>query len=324
MSVDVREVLGCQSPDKAAEQVLASCGIAQSSVAYAKIELSDIDERESVRNRGRTSSKLDAEVVVRYADQMRAGVLFPVPCVWDRGLGTGKRYVVAGGNHRLAAMKALKLTSCNALVFRATMREFFLVSRTLNTTNGKSLDDREKLVLAGELCVEQGWSYEDSAKQFGVSRDTVKRHVQVFRIREVLGVRSVDASGVSDDRLARLHKFLKQPPILEAAVRIAKLKSLNTEEMLAAVDRCVDQFSDEASRLSALNAELARWERTCPSSTRTRNMPIIKLRRSIAAMESLLATNTTMEALNSTASDIRELSSKLDLLSKTLHAIGDG
>ena len=88
------------TPDFPAEQLRSNLNVEW---AYSTIGIGLIDQKDSLRNQARLGVSIQQDVVEEYATAMRNGAAFPALVGFQRSDGS---FILAGGNHRLAAAKS--------------------------------------------------------------------------------------------------------------------------------------------------------------------------------------------------------------------------
>ncbi len=175
-----------------------------------KVPLADIDINKSFRNQARNQSLVD-ELVDSYEQAYKDGDQFP-PLVIYR-TSARSRFVLIDGNQRsTAARKAGKEDHDAYLVDCNDPRVIDRVTWTFNNmVNGKRLSKEECLDHAMSFVRKYGMTHAEAAKEWGLSRAQLQRHVKLTEINEEL-----IKAGVKKTPLLTNDKLFSLSPLMQA------------------------------------------------------------------------------------------------------------
>lgn len=221
------------------------------------LTLGDVDRKRSLANQARPFVQIDPSMVERYAQAMKHGADFPALVVYKHKA----RFVIMGGNHRLAAADQIGRPTFDAYVVTPhSTRSIEVATWGLNYLEGVAPGAQEARAHALRLMEEHGFTATAAARYVGMSPSYVQTIRREARMRERLrrcgwSGRSLGKSIVlalnsirSDERLRATFPLLDiaarvspahLTPLLSA---IAEAESITaTEELVAdAVPRLIE------------------------------------------------------------------------------------
>ena len=200
--------------DQAAEGLFDRLGVAWEYVANLPINL--IDRELSLQNQARLGVSLDTDVVDEYALAMLEGAVFPALVGFQLQNGT---YLLAGGNHRLAAAKEAMLTHADLYLLRVNddaMRR--LVTTSLNTLVGVRPQRQETIEQAIAWMEMFGRSAKSAASFYGVPEYALTRELKIRSTRKRMALAGVSPSALSKVAQERLSVLQNDIVLREAAV----------------------------------------------------------------------------------------------------------
>lgn len=184
--------------------------------------------RES-RFNGARRHRIDESAVADYRDSMQRGDVFPmiVACKVDGNSGL----VIAGGNHRHAAVEGLPDEVMPAMCCSVSAVQFAILSRRLNRTNGKRETRTDRVKQAAELVAVYGLSQQAAADAMDVPHSTLATEIRAMEVRQALVLATGDdCSEVSNNVITTMGKFRNDHNVLQQLATLAK-SGAGREEM---------------------------------------------------------------------------------------------
>lgn len=171
--------------------------------------LDDIDEKKSLGNQARLEHRIDDDLVESYRQVYEAdGSVFPPLVAYYPGVSTRPgpkpKLVLIDGNNRLAAARKAKRTTHDIyLVDCSDPRVIDRVTWTFNNlVNGKRLTPYESLEHASSYVRKYGMDVTTAAKEWGLTRTKLQRHLKLTELKETLERNKVKRTPLlSDDKL---------------------------------------------------------------------------------------------------------------------------
>jgi ParB-like chromosome segregation protein Spo0J len=193
------------------------------------------------------------EMVNRYAQQMKAGAVFPAIVVNERG------ELIDGNTRRRAALKARRSTIPAYICRDLTRLEARALSVELNQANGLALDVRElhafvrSAVLEGETL-----DTKTCARITGVPRSRLERwkaQAQFEQRAKGIGMRDADVGLLPESVQAALNS-IRLVPVLKEAVALAAAARMPASAVRSMVTRA-NAAASEAAALTIIAEERA-------------------------------------------------------------------
>lgn len=186
--------------DQAAENLFERLGVTWE---YARgISIGLVDRDLSIQNQARLGVSLIADVVDEYALAMLEGAAFPALVAFPLPNGT---YVLAGGNHRLAAAREAKRPLVDLYILRVNdeaMRR--LITTSLNTLVGVRPERAETLEQAIAWMERYGRTSKVAAAFYGIPDSTITAEMRSRSAKRRLQLAGVPASSIARTHLERL------------------------------------------------------------------------------------------------------------------------
>lgn len=323
-----RSALGAQelpdTPDERAERVLDEAGLVYE---YRVIDLAHIDPKASRENRGRVSP-LDYSLIEQYAQQMRSGSKFPAICVREVRRSGNCKYVIAGGNHRAAAMLECGRTSALALVCVSTDAEFEIVARRLNIVEGKSLDTDDRLLLAADMVTNRGVTQAIAAAIHAVSTSALGDYIRRAKAEAIAcanGINTTAFRNIPRGKVTIISTFSDSPPVLVAmALAAIGVKGGSIEEFKSLADEVRSAGTEQQKRdickgyITSCGGSKTLLRQAASSQARTRFLG------NITRLEKVLKAQPSMRELHIDEQERPELRKRLELLARMLTNIENG
>jgi len=209
--------------DDAAKVVLANMGI---HCEERTIPAKDINRKLSAQNRARKIS-LDETRIDGIKSAAKKGV--PIPKIVVR-VTDEEGFVVAGGNHRLAAMNGEP--SLPVHVIDCTDSEFEIAVRVLNTVVGEGMTKAERIESAADAVSRLGLTQKQAAELYGVSRGEMQNFAEQAKAEALLATLNMKgASRLTKTHVKVLGDLSGNTNILRAAAQATIAGKLTTEEL---------------------------------------------------------------------------------------------
>lgn len=233
--------------DQAAEGKFAQLGVTYDFAP--SIPLSLIDREASLQNQARLSaSKLNQDLVDEYALAMMEGASFPALVAFPLPSGT---YLLAGGNHRLAAAYEAKRQTVALYIIRSNdeaMRRLIITS--LNTLVGWRPERSETIEQAIAWVEKYGRTQKAAAAFYGVPPHALSRELTLRGVRRRLQLAGVPVSALSNTYMERLAQIQNDIVLRDVALFQAEVRL--TERDLVALVRDVRDQRTEAGQLAVI------------------------------------------------------------------------
>lgn len=185
------------------------------------------------------------EMVTRYAQQMKAGAVFPAIVLNERG------ELIDGNTRRRAAVKAGRSTVPAYICRDLTPLQARALSVELNQANGLPMDEKElhayvrSAVLEGQTLDAKTWSRITGVRPSKLER--WKAQAQFEQRAKQCGVREADVAVLSESVQAALNSIRLVPVLIEATSVAAAARM-----PLSAVRKMVSEINAATSEAAAL------------------------------------------------------------------------
>lgn len=192
---------------------------------------------------------LNVDVVKEYAEQMKAGAVFPPVLAF----ASSATHALVDGFHRVAARESLGFTTVLAEIRQGTREDALWHGLTTNQTHGlrRTNDDKHRSVVKA-LTHPRGRNLSDRqiANHCGVHHYTVSRirqQLEQSQTIEVQGTRLVTRGGVSYEQRLQRKRSEHAPPVRqETPVNVSVTAADATAQRLAARLERVPDAADSA------------------------------------------------------------------------------
>ena len=195
-TVDTVENISTQkqwTPDLPAEQLLTKLDV---SWVYSTVGIGLIDQQASLQNQARLGVSIHQETMDEYATAMRDGAAFPALVGFMRPNGS---FILAGGNHRLAAAKSTNRLTVDLYVCdvkdEAIRR---LITTSLNTTVGVRTTREDAVIQAVSWMESYGRSVSAAAQAYNLPRESLDTYLRYRDTR-----RRLQGVGLIPDKINR-------------------------------------------------------------------------------------------------------------------------
>lgn len=212
--------------DVAAEVVLNEIGIDCVSV---EIQTRLIDRKASRENRAR-ENPLDESRIEGIRSSAEKGV--PIPKLVIRKLG--EKFIIAGGNHRFAALGDVE--KLPAHLIECTDAEFEIACRLLNTVVGVGMGKEERIKNAIDAIDRLGLSRSQASKIYGVSKSTLSNCYRLNHIkRRIVATQPASARNkIKQSHINILGDLCNNDNVLGAALELIYDKNTSFEDLVSA------------------------------------------------------------------------------------------
>lgn len=235
--------------DPAAEGLFEKLGLTWEYLRDIDIAL--VDRQLSLQNQARLGVSLDMEVVDEYGLAMLDGAVFPALVAFPVANGT---YLLAGGNHRLAAAREAKLKYVDLYLLRVSdeaMRR--LVTTSLNTLVGVRPAREETIEQAIAWMQRYGRSARIAASHYGIPEASLNQEMRRRTAYKRIAMAGVPASALSKTAAERLAQIQNDIVLREAAVLHTDAKLPETE-----LKRLVSEVKEQRTEAGML-AVISQW-----------------------------------------------------------------
>ncbi len=124
---------------------------------------------------------LDNDTVAAYVEAMAAGAVFPPLTVFD----DGEEQWLAGGFHRLAAMRFLSVVETEAVIHTGGKSEAMVFAATDNITHGRPMTRAQRQEAGERLIRLTPWSDREIARQLAIANVTVSEWRHNLSVRKL-------------------------------------------------------------------------------------------------------------------------------------------
>lgn len=203
------------------------------------------------RLNGARRHRLDESAVADYRECMERGDVFPMIVVCK--IDGAKRYVIAGGNHRHAALMGFPKEPFPVMACSASVVEFAILSRRLNRANGKRETRADRVKQAAELVQVYGLDQVAAAEAMDVPRSTLGTELRAAEVRQVIArITGNDCSDVPNSVLVTIGKYKSDHNVLRELAGLSKV-GVGLDEMRSLV-RKLKELPTEAAKVEMLSA----------------------------------------------------------------------
>lgn len=235
--------------DQAAENLLDRLGVTWEYVP--NIEIALVDRELSLQNQARLGVSLNADVVDEYALAMLDGAVFPALVAFPLANGT---YLLAGGNHRLAAAREAKWKTVDLYLLRVNdeaMRR--LITTSLNTLVGVRPQREETIEQAIAWMQRYGRSARIASGFYGVPEASLNAEMRRRSALKRIALAGVPTSSLPKSVVERIAQLQNDIVLREVAVLQNDCKLPETE-----VKRLVSEIKEQRTEAGQL-AVVGQW-----------------------------------------------------------------
>lgn len=214
-----------------------------------EISAASIDAAKSRINKARPIP-IDKETVEDYSESMKRGDVFP--CIVVRRVG--RKFVIAGGNHRHEAAKLLGETAFLAVVVNCDDDEFDVLCKKLNLSVGRREPRSVRVDQAVELVNTRSIDIAEAAREMEVPESAVAAKMRAQTVTQ-----SLVALGVYDkvpqSHSAVMFQVKNDAAILPLAAELSTKRKVTTDELRALL-ASTKKLGTEKERVAFLRAEI--------------------------------------------------------------------
>ena len=298
--------------DDAAISVIESCGLSWSTDIIAA---DDIDVKRSRSNCSRVT-RIDDDAVEGYKGDMEAGDVFPMIVV----VKLGRKYVIAGGNHRHEAAVRAGITEFEVILVEADALMFTVLCQALNSVEGMRTSVAERSEQAAQCVINTGISGKQAAELYRVPIKRVQEEVRAFDTVQQAAEHGVTIPrNVSKTSIQRLHKRTSTKPVFAKMANLVAVVNPTLRE-LRELDRRVDACSSVDEQLDLIEKE-TKTKRPEGRKVVVRRPRRDRLFSAIRQMEKVFDIATTAQTLQLELNDIKELKTRWENLSAIMDEI---
>lgn len=289
--------------DQAVESLLDRLGVTWEYVQ--DIEIALVDRELSLQNQARLGVSLNTDVVDEYAIAMLDGAIFPALVAFPLANGT---YLLAGGNHRLAAAREAKWKMVDLYVLRINdeaMRR--LITTSLNTLVGVRPARDETIEQAIAWMQRFGRSARIASGFYGIPEGALTAELRRRSAVKRIALAGVPTSALSKSVVERIAQIQNDIVLRDVAVLQTETKLPETE-----VKRLVSEIKEQRTEAGQL-AVVAQWRERDDLKLRRaevnrgRPAPTVKTRaevfRVLKSATNLLAKHTTLGQMGMSETD---------------------
>lgn len=259
------------------------------------VAVSEIDVKTSRHNHARKKAIIDSNVD-DYSDAMDRGDVFP-KIVLARVDGA-KEWLVAGGNHRLAAAIKLGLDEVDVIVVECDKSMFSLICPALNLYVGQREDRAVRVAQAADAAERLGISAKQAADEYRVPKSSVCHAISERKVVVAAARMGVKIDNMASSTLRAVALVESDAVLLPLAIELAKTK-LNSEEVRAAVSQAKKQPT-EADRVAMLRGKIQTAKQVTISG-RIHKLPTrMSIRRCVTTLKKTITTESTLTQLQIT------------------------
>lgn len=277
------------------------------------VAVSEIDVKTSRHNHARKKAIIDSNVD-DYADAMDRGDVFP-KIVLARVDGA-KEWLVAGGNHRLAAAIKLGLDEVDVIVVECDKSMFSLICPALNLYVGQREDRVVRIAQAADAAERLGISAKQAAEEYRVPKSSVCHAINERKVIVAARRIGVRVDGMPASVLRAIAPVESDAVLLPLAVELAKTK-LNSEEVRVAVSEAKKQPT-EADRVAMLRDKIETAKQVTISGRIYKLPTRMSIRRCVTTLEKLITAESSLSQMQITKEEAREFVRTVESILKHL------
>jgi hypothetical protein len=230
----------------------------------------------------------------------------------------GKRqWLVAGGNHRLAAAIKIGATEIDAITVECDSSMFAILCPALNLYVGQREDRSVRITQAADAVVRLGLSHKQAADEYRVPASSVSHAVADARLLVSAAKLGIKADDLPPSYLRVISQVESDATLLPLAIELAKTK-LGCEEVRASVSEAKKQPT-EADRVSMLKAKIEDAKRVTMSGRISTQTTRSRIMRCVTTLEKTITEGTTLAKLQITPLELSEIRNKLAVIWEVLN-----
>jgi hypothetical protein len=277
------------------------------------VSVAEIDVKTSRHNHARKQAIIDANVD-DYADAMSQGDVFPKIVLAK--IDGGSKFIVAGGNHRLAAAIKIGVTEIDVMVVECSSAMFSLLCPALNLYVGQREDRSVRVSQAADAVVRLGISQKQAAQEYKVPVASVSHAVAEARVIVSAARLGIKADTLPTSYLRVIVPVESDATLLPLAIELSKTK-LNTEEVRRVVSEA-RKLPTEADRVAMLKEKIEDAKKITLSGRIPTQPTRSKVMRCVTTLENTIIKGMTLSSLQITRSEALEIARKLEQMATSL------
>jgi uncharacterized ParB-like nuclease family protein len=284
--------------------------------SHATIGIAAIDVKTSRHNHARKQAIIDSNVD-DYADAMRRGDVFPM-IVLARVDGK-RQWLVAGGNHRLAAAIKIDATEIDAITVECDSSMFAILCPALNLYVGQREDRSVRVKQAADAVMRLGISQKQAAEEYRVPAASVSHAVIEAKTIVAAARIGIKADDLPPAYLQAIYQVESDATLLPMAIELAKTKLASKE-----VQECVKEARKqptEADRVAMLRAKIDDAKRITISGRIATQTTRSRIMRCVTTLEKTITAGSTRAKLQITPAELSEIRNKLAVIWETLSGV---
>jgi hypothetical protein len=272
----------------------------------ATVSISSIDVKTSRHNHARKKAIIETNVD-DYADAMDRGDVFP-RIVLARVDG-GKQWIVAGGNHRIAAAIKAGATEVDAYTIECDKSLFSILCPALNLYVGQREDRSVRIAQAADAVARLGVTQKQAAEDYRVPVSSVNHAVTEAKVVISAAKLGIKADDLPSSFLRAISPVEGDSVLLPLAVELAKTK-LNCEEIRSAVSQA-RKMPTEADRVCVLKEKIQAAKKITLSGRIQTQPTRARIMRCVTILEKAISDGVTFTQLQITKSEAIEIINKM-------------
>lgn len=302
--------------DEAAEAELNGMGIKWRQVL---IEHERISVKDS-RHNGARRHRLDESVVADYRECMKRGNVFPMIVVCQ--IDNRGKYIIAGGNHRHAALTGLSTAAFPVMSCSVSAVEFAILSRRLNRANGKRESRADRVKQAAELVQVYGLDQVAAAEAMDIPRSTLQKEIRASEVREAIAELTGDeCKEVPNTVIVAMAKFRNDHNVLSGLATLAK-SGVGSEEMSGVV-RKLQGLPTEAAKVEMLTTMQDQRKKKTVGGREVSMKIAQNFRRITTQLENIVSKGESCK-MQMEEPELKAIAKRMAAMAETVHAMATG
>lgn len=281
-------------------------GIAWSIVT---VPISAIDVKTSRHNHARKTAIITTNVD-DYADAMDRGDVFPKIVI--ARVDGAHQWLVAGGNHRLAAAIKNGATEIDAIAVECDKGLFSLLCPALNLYVGQREDRSVRVSQAADAVMRLGITQKQAAEEYRVPAQSVSNAICEARAVVSAARLGIKADGLSPALLRSVAVVESDSVLLPLAIELARTK-LGSDEVRSAVSEA-KKLPTEADRVAMLKEKIQTAKKITLSGRVQTQATRSRIMRCVTILEKTAVENVALSQLQITMNEAAAIAVKLNAI----------
>ena len=272
------------------------------------------------RLNGARRHRLDESAVADYRECMERGDVFPMIVVCK--IDGAKRYLIAGGNHRHAALMSFPKEPFPVMACSVSVVEFAILSRRLNRANGKRETRADRVKQAAELVQVYGLDQVAAAEAMDVPRSTLGTELRAAEVRQVIAsITGNDCSDVPNSVVAIMGAFRRDHNILAKLAALAKT-GVGAEEIRKVI-RELKELPTEAAKVEMLTTMHDQRKKKTVGGRGVTMQIAQSFRRTATQMENIIAKGRSCK-MQMEAAELGAIAKRMAAMAEAVQAMATG